>query len=104
MSTSGIESTATGRCHTGNWQLLAASKDIWINIENSMTSKFMKQVVAVLSTVAVCAISAQAATPPGMKMTTGIPEGIATPDKLETRIGTLTSFDGVPDEETTRLV
>jgi hypothetical protein len=34
-----------------------------------------------------------------MKMTTAIPEGIATPDTLETRIGTLTSVDGVPDEE-----
>lgn len=44
------------------------------------------------------------ATPPKMKMTTEVPPGIATPDKLETRIGTLTSFDGVPDEETTRLV
>jgi hypothetical protein len=37
-------------------------------------------------------------------MTTEIPPGIATPDKLETRIGTLTSFDGVPDEKTIRLV
>ena len=42
--------------------------------------------------------------PPKMKMTTEIPEGIATPDKLETQLGTLSSFDGVPDEETTRLV
>jgi hypothetical protein len=39
-----------------------------------------------------------------MKMTTPIPEGIATPDKLETSIGTLTSFDGVPDKETTQKV
>ncbi len=42
--------------------------------------------------------------PPKMKMTTEIPEGIATPDKLETSIGTLTSFDGVPDAKTTQLV
>ena len=41
---------------------------------------------------------------PKMKMTTPIPEGIATPDKLETSIGTLTSFDGVPDVETTKKV
>jgi hypothetical protein len=27
--------------------------------------------------------------------------GIATPDKLKTRLGTLTSFDGVPDAKTT---
>jgi len=39
-----------------------------------------------------------------MKMTTPIPEGIATPDRLETHLGTLTSFDGVPDEETTQKV
>ncbi|QDV62344.1 DUF1254 domain-containing protein [Crateriforma conspicua] len=39
-----------------------------------------------------------------MKMTTDIPAGIATPDKLQTSIGTLTSFDGVPDDETTRMV
>ena len=37
------------------------------------------------------------ATPPKMKMTTDIPQGIATPDTLETRLGTLTSIDGVPD-------
>jgi hypothetical protein len=41
---------------------------------------------------------------PKMKMTTEIPPGIATPDKLETRLGTLTSFDGVPDEATTQKV
>ena len=41
---------------------------------------------------------------PTMKMTTDIPEGISTPDVLETKIGTLTSFDGVPDEKTTQLV
>ncbi len=35
--------------------------------------------------------------PPKMKMTTEVPEGIATPDSLETHIGTLKSFDGVPD-------
>ena len=42
--------------------------------------------------------------PPKMKMTTPIPEGIATPDRLETSIGTLTSVDGVPDAETTQKV
>lgn len=44
------------------------------------------------------------AEPPRMKMTTPAPEGVATPDKLETSIGTLTSFDGVPDVETTQKV
>jgi hypothetical protein len=41
--------------------------------------------------------------PTKMKMTSEIPPGIATPDKVQTRIGTLTSFDGVPDEKTTQL-
>ncbi len=42
------------------------------------------------------------ARPPKMKMTTEIPEGIATPDRVETRLGTLHFFDGVPGEETTQ--
>ena len=32
------------------------------------------------------------AKPPKMKMTTPVPPGIATPDRLETRIGTLESY------------
>ena len=39
-----------------------------------------------------------------MKMTTDVPAGIATPDKLETRLGTLTSVDGVPDAATAQKV
>ena len=42
--------------------------------------------------------------PPKMKMTTEVPDGIATPDKVETRIGTLNLFDGVPDKETAQKV
>jgi len=42
--------------------------------------------------------------PPRMKMTTEIPPGIVTPDELETRLGTLRSFDGVPDQKTTELL
>ena len=42
---------------------------------------------------------------PRMKMTTPVPEGIATPEtKLETQLGTLTLFDGVPDQATTQKV
>jgi len=41
---------------------------------------------------------------PKMKMSTEIPAGIATPDTLETHLGTLTSFDGVPDKKTTQKV
>jgi hypothetical protein len=50
------------------------------------------------------ASGAYAQTSAKMKMTTAVPEGVATPDKLETSIGTLTSFDGVPDAETTQKV
>ena len=48
--------------------------------------------------------SAAMADPPKMKMTTDVPPGIATPDKLETRLGTLNLLDGVPDEETAQKV
>ena len=41
---------------------------------------------------------------PKMKMTTEIPEAITTPDKVETRIGTLEFFDGIPTKETSQLV
>ncbi len=48
--------------------------------------------------------SAGIAQVPKMKMTTETPPGIATPDKLETRLGTLRLFDGVPDKETAQRV
>ncbi|MDQ7827161.1 MAG: DUF1254 domain-containing protein [Candidatus Eremiobacteraeota bacterium] len=37
---------------------------------------------------------------PRMKMTTDIPPGIESPDKVETRLGTLKFFDGFPDKDT----
>ena len=40
-----------------------------------------------------------AAETPIMKMTTEVPPGVATPDKLASSLGTLTSVDGVPDGE-----
>ena len=63
-----------------------------------------------LSTLTVAAFlgaslsAAIAAQPPKMKMTTPVPEGIATPDRLETRLGTLRLRDGVPDAATTQKV
>ena len=44
------------------------------------------------------------AQPAEMKMTTEVPVGVATPDQLETRLGTLNFFDGVPDEATEKKV
>ena len=38
------------------------------------------------------------------KQTTNIPQGILTPDEVETSIGTLNFFDGAPTQETTQLV
>jgi hypothetical protein len=39
-----------------------------------------------------------------MKMTTEVPPGIATPDRLETRLGTLKLVDGVPDAATAQKI
>ena len=38
------------------------------------------------------------------RMTTDIPAGIITPDTVETRLGTLRFFDGLPDEATVQTV
>lgn len=53
-------------------------------------------VVAVLVFCGINAHSQQAR----YKMTTDIPEGIAMPDQIDTRIGTLNFFDGFPDDAT----
>ena len=60
--------------------------------------------VAVAGVMAISMATASADEPRKMKMTTKIPDGIATPDKLETRLGTLTSVDGVPDAATAQKV
>ena len=54
--------------------------------------------------LAMLAAGATQAEPPKMKMTTPIPEGIETPNTLETHLGTLTSFDAVPDLATTQKI
>ncbi len=41
---------------------------------------------------------------PEMKQTTSIPPEITTPDTVETPIGTLDFFDGVPSEKTVQTV
>ena len=56
---------------------------------------------AALSAILVGAAQAEA---PRMQMTTEIPAGIETPSVLETHLGTLTSFDGVPDQSTTQKI
>jgi hypothetical protein len=37
-------------------------------------------------------------------MTTDIPPGIITPDRVETRLGTLRFFDGFPDDATVQTL
>ena len=59
---------------------------------------------AITTVIAASMATALASQPPKMKMTTDVPPGIATPDKLETRLGTLNLFDGVPDAETAQKV
>src|SRR5512134_2907542 len=59
--------------------------------------------VAMFAGVLVCVLAssmAQAQTPPKLRMTTDIPAGIAIPDTVETRLGTLRFFDGFPDSAT----
>jgi hypothetical protein len=60
--------------------------------------------IILLAIAAITPLKSLAVEPPKMKMTTDVPPGIATPDKLETRIGTLNLFDGVPDKETAQKV
>ena len=61
----------------------------------------VKHMTALFAGVFVCVLAAgtaQAENPPKMKMTTAIPAGIAMPDKIDTRLGTLKFFDGFPDD------
>jgi len=64
----------------------------------------LRRLTPLLLAPAAFVISAANAESPKMKMTTPVPPGIATPDTLDTPIGTLKLFDGVPDEATTRKV
>ena len=58
----------------------------------------MKNMMTVIMVALMAASVGWAKEPPKMEMTTEIPPGIATPDELETRFGTLNFFDGVPDK------
>jgi hypothetical protein len=70
-----------------------------ISGEMKMKTKMISTVVLTLVS-ALAAAYAVAAEPPKMKMTTDIPESITTPDSVETRLGTLNFFDGMPDDAT----
>jgi hypothetical protein len=54
-------------------------------------------IVVLATTLFTTTVSAEEPTP---GFNTVIPENIMTPDKVETRIGTLEFFDGIPTKET----
>ena len=60
----------------------------------------MKRIVLAVSALSLMALSAIPAHAEQYKMQTPIPPGIASPDKVETRLGTLKFFDGFPDKTT----
>ncbi|MEN8806570.1 MAG: DUF1254 domain-containing protein, partial [Desulfobacterales bacterium] len=67
--------------------------------------KAKKHFIVILTVlVAVCLAITAEATPPKYKMTTQVPENVLTPDQVETRLGTLKFFDGVPTAETAEKV
>jgi len=71
-----------------------------------MSSKMKVKKLLIRSSLALLMITnlGWAEEPKNMKMYTDTPPGVATPDELKTSIGTLRSFDGVPDSKTTQLV
>jgi len=65
------------------------------------TKQLLSVVIAGLVATSVTAL---AATPPKMKMTSDIPTSITAADKVETSIGTLEYFDGVPTDKSIETV
>ena len=62
-------------------------------------SLFTLAIAFVIATCLVAAVWAQ----PKMKMTTPIPESVSTPDNVQTSIGNLDFFDGVPSKGTVKI-
>jgi hypothetical protein len=60
----------------------------------------MKQGIAALGALALLGLLASSATAQQYKYETKIPSGIATPDKVESSIGTLNLHDGYPAPDT----
>ena len=69
-----------------------------------MKSTFRILATALVGALAFATTTAQAQTPPKMKMTTDIPPELTTPDSVDTRLGTLKFFDGFPDDATVEKV
>lgn len=75
-----------------------------INFSKSKKMLITKVIGTVMAILILTTGFSFAQNPPVMKMTTDIPPGITTPDDIETRLGTLNFFDGVPIEDTTKKV
>ena len=75
-----------------------------INFGNSKKMLITKVIATVMAILILTTGFSYTQKPPVMKMTTEIPPGITTPDDIETRIGTLNFFDGVPIGDTTEKV
>jgi len=60
----------------------------------------MKKTMTAVMVAALSALCATTSAAEAFKYTTPIPEGLTTPDKVETSIGTLNFTDGVPSRET----
>ena len=69
-----------------------------------MRTKSIKYFLGLAGLLTALILTQAWAEPPKMKMTTDIPESITTPERVETRIGTLEFFDGIPTKETSALV
>jgi hypothetical protein len=67
-----------------------------------ITHKLKLLAAALIGLLALTTANAQ--TPPQMKMTTPIPPDITTPDFVKTRLGTLNFRDGLPDKTTVETV
>ena len=76
-------------------------KSKMVRANENITGSFLFKWLCLLAvTVLVTPVFAEEATP---GFNNKIPEGIMTPDKVKTRIGTLKFFDGIPTKETARL-
>jgi len=71
-------------------------------MENGMFMSMLKGLAIVLVSLTAGLVSAQDIRM--MKMSTEIPEGLTTPDNIQTRVGQLNFFDGVPDIESAQKV
>ena len=60
--------------------------------------------LTIAALLAICLPANGWAEPPKYKMTTQTPEGVFIPDQVETRLGTLKFFDGVPTAETAQKI